>query len=212
MRAAIVSGAPHTVLDPEDFLGDGFYIIGADRGALTLLEHGIIPHLAVGDFDSVTKAQLGMIRQSCKETILLSPEKDETDTEIALSHALKLQASEIFLYGGLGGRMDHSIANIRLLLRYAKKGALIHLVERQNHLTVLSPGTYPMKRLKHKYLSFFAMERDVFGLTLTGVKYPLIGKTLQQQDTLCISNEVLGETFSIEFLEGYVLMVQSSDC
>ena len=56
------------------------------------------------------------------------------------------------------------------------------------------------------------MERDVFGLTLTGVKYPLIGKTLQQQDTLCISNEVLGETFSIEFLEGYVLMVQSSDC
>jgi len=209
--AAIVSGAPNTVLDRKDFLGDDLFIIGADRGALTLLEHGIVPHLAVGDFDSVDPEEFNQIKKSCQNILPLNPEKDETDTEIALNFALERGATEIFLYGGLGGRLDHTVANIRLLLRFAKRGARINLLESGNFLTILSPARYAFSPSKYKYLSFFAMEGDVAGLTLKGVKYPLDEAILKPEDTLCISNEGLGGQVSVSFSSGYLLFIQSSD-
>lgn len=211
MRAAIVSGAPATVLDARDFIGSDLFIIGADRGALTLLEHGVVPDLAVGDFDSVTEVEFSRIKAESRSVLPLNPEKDETDTEIALNYAMEQGASEILLYGGLGGRLDHTIANIRLLLRFAKLGATIILVEAGNRLRVLSPGTHQFAHFRHQYLSFFAMEQDVRDLTLTGLKYPLEGATLTQQDTVCTSNEIVAETFSVAFASGFLLMIESSD-
>jgi len=211
MRAVIVSGAPRTELDARDFLGEALFIIGADRGALTLLQHGVIPDLAVGDFDSVSESEYLKIKEKSRELLPLNPEKDETDTEIAVNYAIQQGAAEIFLYGGLGGRLDHTIANIRLLLRFAKLGVSIVLVEAGNRLRILSPGTHRFERFRHRYLSFFAMEQTVQGLTLQGLKYPLDGATLAQEDTVCISNEIVAENFDVAFSTGFLLMIESSD-
>ncbi|MCL1949407.1 MAG: thiamine diphosphokinase [Turicibacter sp.] len=211
MRAAIVSGAPGTHLDPRDFLGEDLLVIGADRGALTLLQHGISPHFAVGDFDSVTPEEFERIKQSGAAMDAVASEKDETDTELALNLAIEKKATDILLYGGLGGRMDHSIANIWLMLRYVKKGVPVTLLERNNHLSVLAPGTYEIRSSGCQYLSFFSIGEDVAGLGLEGVKYPLKDYFLAQDDPLCTSNEILSETFTVSFDSGYLLAIQSSD-
>lgn len=209
MKVAIISGAPHAWLDLEAIKSS--FIIGVDRGALTLVKQGIRPHLAIGDFDSVTESEFELIKETALEMFELPAEKNETDTEVALNVAIAKQATEVFIYGALGGRIDHSLANIRLLLQFAKKGMSITLVNQKNALTVLSPGQHEIKHPGLPYISFFALESTVENLTLKHLKYPLQNYTLAQDDIRCISNETIEPLFNVSFSNGYLLMIYSRD-
>ena len=209
MKVAIISGAPHAWLDLEAIKSS--FIIGVDRGALTLVKQGIRPHLAIGDFDSVTESEFELIKESALEMFELPAEKNETDTEVALNVAIAKQATEVFIYGALGGRIDHSLANIRLLLQFAKKGMSITLVNQKNALTVLYPGQHEIKHPGLPYISFFALESTVENLTLKHLKYPLQNYTLAQDDIRCISNETIEPLFNVSFSNGYLLMIYSRD-
>ena len=209
MKVAVVSGAPQAWLDLEDIKSS--FIIGVDRGALVLIEQGICPHLSIGDFDSVTTSELEKIKESSLELIQLPSEKDETDTEVALNYLLNKKVSSINLYGVIGGRIDHTLANIRLLLQFAKKGLALTLVDKGNYLTVLAPGNYEIQSPRLPYISFFALESTVTNLTLANLKYPLINYQLKQDDIRCISNETISSSFSVSFDTGYLLMIYSQD-
>lgn len=209
MKVAIVSGAPKAWLDLEDIKSS--FIIGVDRGALVLIEQGICPHLSIGDFDSVTTSELEKIKESSLELIQLPSEKDETDTEVALNYLLNKKVSSINLYGVIGGRIDHTLANIRLLLQFAKKGLALTLVDKGNYLTVLAPGNHEIQSPRLSYISFFALESTVTNLTLANLKYPLINYQLKQDDIRCISNETISSSFSVSFDTGYLLMIYSQD-
>ena len=209
MKVAIVSGAPKAWLDLEDIKSS--FIIGVDRGALVLIEQGICPHLSIGDFDSVTTSELEKIKESSLELIQLPSEKDETDTEVALNYLLNKKVSSINLYGVIGGRIDHTLANIRLLLQFAKKGLALTLVDKGNCLTVLAPGNHEIQSPRLPYISFFALESTVTNLTLANLKYPLINYQLKQDDIRCISNETISSSFSVSFDTGYLLMIYSQD-
>lgn len=209
MKVAVVSGAPQAWLDLEDIKSS--FIIGVDRGALILIKQGICPHLSIGDFDSVTTSELEKIKESSLELIQLPSEKDETDTEVALNYLLNKKVSSINLYGVIGGRIDHTLANIRLLLQFAKKGLALTLVDKGNYLTVLAPGNYEIQSPRLPYISFFALESTVTNLTLANLKYPLINYQLKQDDIRCISNETISSSFSVSFDTGYLLMIYSQD-
>ena len=209
MKVAIVSGAPKAWLDLEDIKSS--FIIGVDRGALVLTEQGICPHLSIGDFDSVTESELEKIKASSLELIQLPSEKDETDTEVALNYLLNKKVSSIKLYGVIGGRIDHTLANIRLLLHFAKKGLALTLVDKDNCLTVLVPGNHEIQSPRLPYISFFALESTVTNLTLTHLKYPLTNYKLSQDDIRCISNEAITSSFNVSFDTGYLLMIYSQD-
>ena len=209
MKVAVVSGAPQAWLDLEDIKSS--FIIGVDRGALVLIEQGIYPHLSIGDFDSVTTSELEKIKESSLELIQLPSEKDETDTEVALNYLLNKKVSSINLYGVIGGRIDHTLANIRLLLQFAKKGLALTLVDKGNYLTVLAPGNHEIQSPRLPYISFFALESTVTNLTLANLKYPLINYQLKQDDIRCISNETISSSFSVSFDTGYLLMIYSQD-
>ena len=211
MRAVIVSGAPGLRLDPDYFADESLFVAGADRGALKLLEKNIQLHLAIGDFDSVSLQEFASICEASREVVRLETEKDETDTEAALTYIIGKNIKDITLYGGLGGRLDHSISNIRLLLRFCRQGITIRLIEDGNLVMVLCPGDYQFPSNGYPYLSFFSMGADVEGLTLKNVKYPLENASLSQEDTICTSNEPLEDFFSVSFNSGYLMMVQSRD-
>lgn len=211
MIAHIVCGAPHAWLDVNEISSSPGLTIGVDRGALLLIEQQIIPQIAIGDFDSISEAEYQQILGMCKEVIKLNCEKNETDTEVALNYCISNQINEVYLYGGLGGRFDHSIANIRLLLQFVKKGLRIHLLDQTNCVSVLPAGNHRLKALPKRYLSFFALESDVSELTLEGLKYPLNDYYLSLDDIRCVSNEILGESFTIRFNQGYLLMINSED-
>lgn len=211
MIAHIVCGSPHAFIDINRLKTSYELIIGVDRGTLVLLEHQVIPQIAIGDFDSISKSEYQKILKLCPEVMKLNCEKDETDTEVALNYCLSKNVTEVYLYGGLGGRLDHSIANIRLLLQFVKKGLRIHLLDKTNRLSVLPAGNHYLEALPKRYLSFFALESDVKELTLEGLKYPLNRYHLSLDDIRCISNEIIGDYFTVRFNSGYLLMVNSED-
>ncbi|WP_326998770.1 thiamine diphosphokinase [Cohnella kolymensis] len=97
-------------VSPDDFL------IGADRGAQFLISSGYAPHLAVGDFDSVSSDEMLQITDTALELLTCdSYDKDFTDTELAFREALQRGFRHIVILGGLGTRFDHSLGNVHLL-------------------------------------------------------------------------------------------------
>ena len=211
MNVIIVSGFTSLWMDVEKLKDAKNIVIGVDRGSLILLAGGVIPHVAIGDFDSISEKEYQQLLETCKQVITLQSDKDETDTEAAILHAVSLGATKISIYDGLGGRIDHTLANIRLLLKFAKRGIDLELMNETNYLKVLPPGAYELEPFKHRYLSFLALETDVKNLTLTGVKYPLTRYVLRQEDVRLISNEINSELFTVSFSEGYLLMMNSRD-
>lgn len=91
--------------------------IGIDRGALFLLQHQRPVDLAIGDFDSLTAAELQAVKQQVKTVIQAPAEKDDTDTQLALVETLRLYSeAQIDVIGATGGRLDHLLANLWLVL------------------------------------------------------------------------------------------------
>ena len=190
--------------------------VGVDRGVIALLDQDIIPHLSVGDFDSVTKEEKEMIQKKSPEISLFPSEKDETDLEIAINWAISQCPSNIYIFGATGGRIDHFLANVQLLQKESVlqnvENINLYMIDEKNSLTVKTPGTYDIKvDPTKKYFSLLSVTEEVSGITLTGFKYPLIQATLTRGSTLCISNELICECGNVSFEKGIIMMVRSND-
>ena len=109
-------------------LGRADMVIAADSGAQAALQYGIVPAYIVGDLDSLDEQALADARERGSQVIPAQPEKDETDTELAVLVALKHGATEITLLGALGGsRIDHTLANVLLLAGFETKIGRAHV-------------------------------------------------------------------------------------
>lgn len=180
---------------------DDEFIIGVDQGAYLLSKNGFEFDLAVGDFDSVSTEELVHIRDYAKEVQSHNKMKDYTDTYLAVLEALKHHPSEIIIYGGIGGRFDHSFANLNLL-----KFGNITIITEDLKMYLRKPGTYHINNDK-KYISFFALEH-VSNMSLKGFKYELHNIELKVFNPLCISNEGSGE---LQFDEGLLLIMHQDE-
>ncbi|MCM2533458.1 thiamine diphosphokinase [Neobacillus pocheonensis] len=211
----IVAGGPETLLpDLNDYAGENVIWVGVDRGVFHLLQRNIKPLIAFGDFDSVTPEELSVIESQVKEMNRFKPEKDETDTELALDWALKQNPKSIQLFGGTGGRLDHLFANVQLLVDPLIKGNFtnIYLIDRHNHLTIKGPGHYTIEKKKaEKYISFVPVTLNITNLTLVGFKFPLTNRHISLGSTLCISNELIDDYGTFSFSEGILIMIRSHD-
>lgn len=213
--AVICAGGPEAeVVDVKQFLKEGTVFIGADRGALHLLRQGIIPHEAVGDFDSVTSEEYEEIRSQVQKMDAYRAEKNETDTELAIERALTYRPTKVILTGVTGGRLDHMLSALQLLYRVQKvyREITFKICNDRNELMILLPGEHQI--LSHKqlqYVSFFSFDEPVTALTLRGFKYDTDQERLESGMTKFTSNELLEEEGSILFPSGICLMVRSSD-
>lgn len=183
---------------------EGMDYIGVDYGAVCCLRQKLPLVLAVGDFDSTTKEELDALKKNCK-VHQLPIQKNETDSEEAIRCAMELGYDEIILYGGLGGRLDHELANLHLLLY---RDLPLTLMNEHNVMKVLLPGSYTIQK-QYRYLSFFAIEESV--ISESGVAYPLYEKHLRPRDIFAVSNEISQQEAQIIVHEGKVLMIQSDD-
>lgn len=180
-------------------------------------ELGLLPDIAVGDFDSLSeKGKLFLSQQEelgNMEIIRLKPEKDDSDTQSAAVLAMNRGSRDIVILGGTGTRLDHVLANLGLLSLGWSLGAHISLVDENNYITLLENGTI-LKRNEQfgKYVSFFPVGGDVGGLTLKGFQYPLSDYCLTVSDSgLTVSNEIAEETAEITYESGVLLMIMSRD-
>ncbi len=176
------------------------FIIAADKGYETLKKSNAHIDIAIGDFDS-----LGYIPRDVN-VIKLNVEKDDTDTMSAVRYALENGAEEIALIGGIGGRLDHTIANMQTLCFIVSNGAKGLLMDENNEITALLPGKYEFPKRKGYSLSTFSMTDKVTGLCEKGVKYPLDNEVLRNRFPLGVSNEIIEESAFISFESGILFV------
>jgi len=188
--------------------------VGVDRGVYTLIEKGIQPAIAFGDFDSVSEAEFSMIEERVHELKKYKPEKDETDMEHALNWAITQEPLLVRLFGSTGGRLDHMFGNVQLLLQASLDNPLvqIEMIDVQNTIYIRTAGEYQIQKLaEKKYISFIPLSNDVKGITLKGFKYPLTNRHISLGSTLCISNELIDDYGTFSFSEGILMIVRSTD-
>jgi thiamine pyrophosphokinase len=190
---------------------EGDRLIGADHGALFLVEHGFVPQLSVGDFDSVTPQQLNWIREGSSKTEAYDPiDKDYTDTELAFERALEMQPDEIILVGALGTRFDHSLANVHLLVKAMQRGIPASIADEHNEIR-LTANSLTVRAVGYSNVSLLPLTPRVTGITLSGFRYPLTDAVLQMGQSLGISNVLEAQEGRITVSEGWLLVIQSKD-
>ena len=180
--------------------------IGVDKGALTLARNGKRMLLAIGDFDSVEESDLEYIKEYSDTLIQLNPIKDDTDSEAAIMYAIENGYQKIHLYGGLGGRLDHAMINLRLVSRFPET---VYLYDQNNFIYSLAKGVHSIDKRDYTYISFFT--EDEATISLEGFKYPLDKQQLTNKDTYTTSNEILEDKGIITVHAGKVTVIQSKD-
>ncbi|WP_282171662.1 thiamine diphosphokinase [Cytobacillus firmus] len=211
----ILAGGPNDLLpDLRSFSNTADIWVGVDRGVLTLIQSGIQPEMAFGDFDSVSDEELLLIEENVKELNRFKPEKDETDMELALNWALGQKPEKVRLFGATGGRLDHLFANIQLLIKpaLAEDFVPVEIIDKSNKINIKTPGKYSIQQHSNfKYISFVPVTMEIKGLTLRNFKYPLTDRTVPAGSTLCISNELIDDCGTFSFTEGILMVVRSKD-
>lgn len=187
-----------------DFV-EGVDYIGVDHGAYVCARQNIPMIEAIGDFDSVTQEEFACIQEKAKTVEKLSTHKDETDTESAILYALDKGYDDILLYGGLGGRIDHEMANLYLLMH---RDYPITLVDDHNRVHVFHKGMHRCKKV-YTYFSFLPLENCI--ISLDGFAYPLDHRKLTPSDICTISNEIVADEACVQVHEGRILVMESND-
>ena len=207
-RCVILSAAP--ARDPlalTGYLLPDDYIVAADGGWQLAMQMGVKPALLVADFDS-----LGVPAVSDDvECVTLPVEKDVTDTAEAMRLAYNKGYRSFLLVGCTGGRLDHQQAAFAIAADYARKGCDVALVDEQNEIHLLTPGSYVYPACPDEKISLFAFGGDVTGLFLDGLKYTVSDYTLTPYDPLCVSNEWVDEDACLSFKSGLLMLYFSKD-
>ncbi|MCR5485678.1 MAG: thiamine diphosphokinase [Clostridiales bacterium] len=180
---------------------EGSFIIAADGGYSCLRELKIKPDLTVGDFDS-----LGYVPDE-KNVVRHSPIKDETDTVLAVDEGLSRGYKTFYIYGGMGGRLDHTLANIQTLSYLAEKGACGFLFGDDFVMTVLKSGRLKFDKSFSGVVSVFCLGDRAKDVTIKGLKYNVESAEMTCSYPLGVSNEFIGEAAAIGVGEGMLAVM-----
>lgn len=185
-------------------------VICADSGARHVLALGMGPQTVIGDMDSLSPELLDTLRDRGCRILNYPARKDETDTELALRYALEQKPAEIEIHGALGGRIDHTLANISLLVMAAREGIRTRMIEATTELFVISEQEQ-IDGSPGEIISLFPLTTEVKGITLEGFEYPLEKATMEIGKPYGISNRLLGNRGTITIASGYLLVIKSRE-
>ena len=197
----IISGgdfSPVPAPGPEDF------IIACDRGYAHALRCGIRPDLVVSDFDSYD----GAIDPEIPVNRFRS-EKDDTDTMLAIRYAAAKGFDEVRLYCALGGRLDHTLANLQALVFAEEHGLRGSIHSEDTVIHTLQNGSLTLPRREGWALSVFAAKDCCEGVSIRGAKYPLDHVRLSNGFPLGVSNQWAAERATISVESGILLIVEA---
>lgn len=206
MKAFIYVGGGVRKDGITEFPKDGDLILAADAGYRNARMLGVLPQTVLGDFDSMEESEL----PSEAERIRVPSEKDETDTQLAVSHALEHGATEIVLIGGLDGRLDHALSNLMILEKLYEKYIPAVITDGNNRVRFLRNNSLLLSRSQYRYFSLLPAQKKVKGVTIEGAKYPLQKAVLTRDlPSFGVSNEILKNCVLIDVRNGGVWVVES---
>jgi thiamine pyrophosphokinase len=206
MNAVVVGGSQLIGPLDEDAVRRFDLVVAVDAGADALRSVGIVPHIFVGDMDSVSASTAAAFKQAGVETHTLSPAKDETDTEVALRLVRERGAGDITVLGVLGGpRLDHLLAAVFLLEAPWLEGATVRLLDDGNEIR-LSPGRAELFGRPGDLVSLLSLDAAVEGVHTEGLEYPLRGETLRRAEGRGVSNVLVGDRAVVQHDSGRLLI------
>src|SRR6267143_2728376 len=210
MRAVVVAHgdvlpSDRAVIDEKDF------VVAADGGALALERWKLLPHLVVGDMDSLGDAGVERFARKGIPVTKFPAAKDESDLELAIAQAIAAGATEIVLLGALGGeRLDHEAANLLLLADpgydgvriEARRGALrIRAVRGKGSLALAGPVG--------AIVTLLPVNGDAGGITTEGLRYALRDETLRFGRARGLSNEIASLPARVSLDTGTLLVFET---
>ncbi len=202
-RCVVVGGADIGRYDRiRSYLRMDDFFICCDSGLKHREGLGIVPNLIVGDFDSYENPHLGT------ETITLPCEKDDTDTVFAVKEALARGFDEFLLVGVIGGRLDHTLGNVSLLLMLEARGKVAVAVDDYSEMEIVSSCTAQVSN-RYAFFSLLNISGTAQGVTIRNAKYPLADAEITCEYQYGISNEVLsGMTAEVSVERGRLLLIK----
>ena len=188
-------------------------LIGVDKGLQFLYENRVMPTHVVGDFDSVPPHIIEYYETETQVPIRrFQPEKDASDTEIALRLALELGVNILWILGATGTRLDHVMANIQILSIAHAQGVKAYLLDAHNRISLEEHEVLLSKSRRFgDYFSVFPFGSVVEQLSIEGAKYPLSGYRLCPDSSMCVSNEWKDEEVKITFPQGKILLMETRE-
>ncbi len=202
----IVNGKVNDYDFYKNYIKEDDFIICADGGIKHLNAIGKTPDVFVGDFDSCDVFELDGEMEIQKH----NPMKNDTDTKLAIDTAFEKGYENIEILGGLGGRVDHLLANVFLLKYIHENGGIGKIVDEKNTIILLT-DTVSIAREDGAFVSLIPITENLEGVTNTGLKYPLNDFNMRFGTTRGISNEFLDNTAEISIKKGQALVVISKD-
>ena len=180
-------------------------VICADVAYLAAKKENISPNLIIGDFDhgkndAPAKTSAAFVR--------VPSEKDDTDTMLCVKCALTKGADEIVIVGGIGGRLDHTFANLQTLAYIEKEGAHGRVISEDNEAFLVCDEAHIEKR-DGWYLSVFAYDGVCEGVTIQGAKYEVADVSLSTDFPLGVSNEITADSAIVSVKNGTLLVILS---
>ena len=180
----------------------GDLVLAADGGYRHCQAAGVVPDLLMGDFDSLSDLPPEVPR------LTFPVEKDDTDTMLAIKYGLDQGCRTFHLFGGTGGRMDHTLANLQALAYLAQRGARGFLYDESGVFTALWNDSITLPDHQEGIFSLFCLGPEAHGVTIRGGQYPLEGADLSPFFPLGVSNHFQGQPVEIQVTEGCLLICQ----
>lgn len=191
----------------EDFL------IAADGGLTYVEEQNLIPDLILGDFDSLGYDPSRQNNPAI-EVRVYPVEKDDTDMGLAIQAGLDAGCEQFYLFGGQGGRIDHTLANIQSMRKLVSAGKEVFLYGEDYHMTIISNGKFVLPSAIFmqdtkcmQNVSVFALSDIASGVTIRGAKYEAKNINLTADMPLGVSNSFAGHDIEISVKQGYLLIL-----
>lgn len=178
-----------------------YYIIAADAGFLNLKKSGLTPDLILGDFDSCESIP------ERKDIIIYPAEKDDTDTLLAVKAGFERGFKEFHIFGGIGGRLDHTFANIQTLEFICENGGKGYLHSDTQTATVIKNTSVKFNKNESGTFSFFSLSPECSGVTETGFKYKLTDAKVKSSFPVGVSNKFCGAEAEITVKNGTALLI-----
>lgn len=199
----------------KKLIQDDDVLICADGGTDHCLACDKTPHIVVGDMDSIDAETIAFLKEQNVRFEEYPTAKDETDLELAVEAAIKVQKEEgkieqVLLVGALGGRLDQTLANL-FLLAQRDWPLPIQVVDRAERAQIVRAGE--MLNLCGRVddiVSAIPLSETVTGITYTGLRYPLEDVTLHMGSTRGISNEFVAEEATVSIRSGRLLIIHQT--
>lgn len=199
MKTCYIIGAGDIFTLPTPSEDD--FVIAADGGYDHLISHGVGCDLLIGDLDSIKSEHRDA------KVVTFPVRKDETDTYLAYREGVARGYSHFEIYGGTGGREDHTFANYSMLYYAAKQGHTARLHFKNMIAEVICGGTAKLHGNKGATFSVFAFGGDAYGVTIRNAEYEATDITLSPDFPLGVSNAFTDRTAEISVSRGALLVM-----